>query len=263
MKNIEEPRFIQRKRHAADDERRRQENKQQIAKIRRLFRRFRKYQHAKEKKSDARDNRRYKLEIATLVFVILAFGATSTYVCLTRKQVQLAEAQVGVAKDTEKRQLRAYVFIKPDESKTIIAKNKTVELFYQIRNAGMTPAYRVRSELGPYIQPASAPFDPDMSVPLAQYPTTIVWPGIDNHSSGIVTLAAITSTSGDAKAKLISGELAIYFVGDVLYSDIFGDEHRTDFCYVFRNVRDAERRKGQRDRLKTEIVRCLKHNNAD
>jgi hypothetical protein len=131
----------------------------------------------------------------------------------TRDAVQLAEK-------TAERQLRAYVFIKPDTLPTIDEWN-TIGIRLFVFNSGQTPAYKLTYwyaiQLSGYPLASELLVATEANLPMDQRTKTILNPGTHNEVI-IKTGRALTS---DERAAIISGTKAFYVYGQIDYRDAF------------------------------------------
>ena len=161
------------------------------------------------------------------------------------RQADAAEAQIGVAKDTEKRQLRAYIVITDfsvvcpdcgdDTGGPPWPFRNTVR--YKVENSGQTPAYHVRNtsywitvdEVGPYAVIADDFAYEDVNLVEDKFYGEIDVGRDKNRDSG-----------GEIKAEAIpifksavNKEKSLFIYGHVDYCDIFNEPHSTAFCYRY------------------------------
>jgi hypothetical protein len=164
---------------------------------------------------------------------LAALAKTDAAIAETRRLADAARDQANVAKDTEQRQLRAYVFpnvsienVNGDVSKIETDVPKMVMI---MKNTGLTPAYEV-SVMG--------------VAALGKFPIAlrIRYERLERGASP--TLAAgvidpmpirIENVSGplskEQKLALSNGSAAIYVIGEILYRDIFSMLWCTKFAY--------------------------------
>jgi hypothetical protein len=143
--------------------------------------------------------------------------------------------QAWIARDTEERQLRAYLYI----DHTSIAESEPGKFGTDllIRSAGVTPAYKLELsatlEIGPYllndtkldsfIQSATQTFD--YAVIYGDKP-------IQQNIVRQFSPEAIKLLAGDSQR--------LYLHGRVAYLDIFDAARHYDFCFVFHPKRDLQ-----------------------
>jgi len=147
--------------------------------------------------------------------------------------------QTCTSRDTEERQLRAYVCVGIDSSvitSTRVVGDSVVDTYYRtltIKNTGQTPAYnltsRYRTELaqwfsGDQLSPipannataSKATLNPGAGVNI---PNSKLWTGIEFNPTA---------------ANLINDSMVgIFTWGQITYQDAFGDWHFTNFKYAF------------------------------
>lgn len=166
-----------------------------------------------------------------------------------KESATAAKESVETARDTAKKQLRAYlgvsgitIEISNPESPTSHADG----IFWDftrlaIRNAGQTPARNVKVHVnwvwGNFSAVIPAGFGyPDYNDPGGEAAggiesVAIVMPG-DTYE----TLIGIGDNSPMKRAW--KREYKMYFYGRVLYEDIYGESHRTTFCYAYEPWRE-------------------------
>ena len=144
--------------------------------------------------------------------------------------------QVWIARDTENRQLRAYLFIDHGPLSEVAPGKFKADL--AIHAAGVTPAYKLKLaatfEIGPYLlneeklsdRVAGNAQDFDYAVVYGDKAT------INQPISMQFVPQAVKLLEGDAQR--------LYLHGNIRYSDIFDAEHRYDFCFVFHPTRDLQ-----------------------
>jgi|GEM_PF-5894037 len=151
-------------------------------------------------------------------------------ICLLLATIMVSIVTYMVLKDTEKRQLRAYVFPKV---RTIIDINtiQPFDLSIEIINHGLTPAHecktsslQVRFKANP-IAPYSEP------VEYFDIPQGVVAPGSEEHKVNITIPAKEFDSTRNINTPLVTMELS----GKINYKDIFNEEHFTDICYLYTN----------------------------
>ena len=140
----------------------------------------------------------------------------------------------AIARDTAKRQLRAYVFLSDANGQGTIshfryAVGEPPHCMINIKNYGTTPAYKMVYQRGVIVCPWPLPddfeFPPDDTVNFAagsslapNDETCFPIPKVDQ---------AVTQNEFDMVKR---GELTIYIWGRVRYSDSFGVSQLTNFC---------------------------------
>jgi hypothetical protein len=158
------------------------------------------------------------------LFIVLAFFATTVASAFTGYQSY-------ISRDTENRQLRAYVNISTIEFKAF-RLGEPISAEFKIRNFGQTPAYNVRHWASiwvqPYPFPGHVPFAPDNG----SHPSAPLSPSDDVKGVAIYDPVAGKPTILNQAAidQFKSGTLAAYIVGTIAYDDVFGSHHVTRFC---------------------------------
>jgi hypothetical protein len=146
--------------------------------------------------------------------------------------------QASISRDTEFRQLRAYLYVSHDR---LQQSGSAASVPISIKHSGATPAYNVRVDtvalVGRYL----------LNEDYLGDPTSMG--GSDNRQIAILNGPdkfdyTISQVNQDAirdlnNADRTNGEHALYVRGVVRYFDIFGieghqPERRYEFCFVFR-----------------------------
>jgi hypothetical protein len=143
--------------------------------------------------------------------------------------------QVWIAKDTENRQLRAYLFI--DHTVLTEAAPGKFRADLAIHAAGVTPAYKLRLaatfEIGPYLlNETKLPDQVGGNTQTFDYAVVYGTKEVNQPISMQFVPEAVKLLEGDAQR--------LYLHGNIRYSDIFDVEHRYDFCFVFHPTRDPQ-----------------------
>ncbi len=161
-------------------------------------------------------------------------------------QASIANKQLVVAKDTEVRQLRAYLYVRRFP---INASQTGADAKIEIWHAGATPAYNIRLD----VQMTVARYlVGDLTLPDVTSPS--VGPVDRSQHSILYSTEFIPKTvsmpegSGEAMRAVWSkdpliGDNRIYLHGVVRYMDVFGieelqPERRYEFCFVYHPERD-------------------------
>ena len=182
--------------------------------------------------------------IASAIFANIALkasldslGEARNGTAQARRQANASEAQVGMAIDTEKRQLRAYIL--PFKMGIEITKENKVDATIIIKNFGQTPAHNFRHwacinirnlvvrEFA-IVDPTDLPPWPagiTPSITVAQGDTSTIFP-VFFCEKNTVNLRPLTS---DELAAINAGTKAIFLYGKIEYDDIFGDHHHTAY----------------------------------
>jgi len=157
----------------------------------------------------------------------LAAGVQET----KRLATATAEA-LDVAKDTEKRQLRAYLVFGDMNVKHFGVGNKPIIKGF-IENMGQTPAHDAGWISGINVNSLTAPTPstwPDCDT-ITKSPHHPKWPIAKKAPVFKERQAAFTA---DEVQRIHNGDAAIYLVGRLCYRDIFEDSHFTDFCMYWK-----------------------------
>jgi hypothetical protein len=134
------------------------------------------------------------------------------------------------ARKTAERQLRAYVVVVTVDFITQTSADSRFEGVFKIRNAGQTPAYkmRVKSHTCPLSHPIGSDFNFVVD-DLADQSIVMLGPRED---AGHRSVAAAPLTADEIQLVTNPGSAArLYTYGVVLYEDSFGKERFTNFCY--------------------------------
>jgi hypothetical protein len=142
--------------------------------------------------------------------------------------------QAWTAKDTENRQLRAYLFIDHGPLSEVAPGKFNADL--AIRAAGVTPAYKVKLaatfEIGPYLLNETTLSD-RVGGNTQDFDYAVIY-GADKARNQPISMQFLPEAT-----KLLEGDSQrLYLHGNIRYSDIFSDEHQYDFCFVFHPSRD-------------------------
>ena len=199
---------------------------------------------------NADDSRRHKkkppFELWIFVLLIFAFLATTIAAYYTRKQWTTAQDQLEVMRDTEIRQLRAYLMV---EHGPLMMTDTTAGAELRIRHAGLTPAYKIRLdaavEVGPYLLSATKLGDPLTMVGRQNFESAALFGGDPIRQTislpaGSLDAIQLVKSSNPQRPF---GDQRLYLHGSVRYRDFFGIENqqlerRYDFCFVFHPDRD-------------------------
>jgi type II secretory pathway pseudopilin PulG len=170
--------------------------------------------------------RKHWLDYATGMFAFLAALGGITAAVLTGWQG-------WVARDTEHRELRAYVGVTKAAIESMVAGHPSV-LSVAVRNFGVTPAYSVGIKAVETILPRRADntysLRPYRQVPLGSFNT--LFPKITEYAIVGSSRHSMPLTERDIR-NLASGRDVLLFYGSIYYRDAFKGAHRTDFCYSF------------------------------
>jgi hypothetical protein len=186
------------------------------------------------------------------------FKAIVIYSLLT---ALIAGAGIGatfIARDTEHRQLRAYLgIVIPNPSTNNITPPTIPIVSLGIKNTGQTPAYRavVLScvQLGPYPLPENQDFScPNViAAGIPQGPVTIFPGSLDSLGIRVVMKRSLTQAEFDSIGD--GSNNRFYIWGKIQYVDAFNSGHYTNFCFSYFNYTETS---GQ-------IEVCNEHNDSD
>jgi len=182
------------------------------------------------------------LEKFAVFFAGLAFGASVW--------------QGWVARDTEKRSLRAYVFLVPDNEVTVdVFPSKTAigQIEVNVRNSGQTPAYDVVANSWVALEEWPPPSDfkytgpPD---PKGDSRLILAPGGVQHYHTG--TARPFTDQEWQ---EIEAGTKSFYVYGSITYTDAFGYPRYTNFCLASAVGIDRV--------FKNAIAHCPRHNDSD
>jgi hypothetical protein len=149
--------------------------------------------------------------------------------------------QASISRDTEIRQLRAYLYVSHGPLLTL-SPDTNIGAEIQIRHAGLTPAYKVRiaavPEVGPYLLNQTKLGDPVAMGGISKPEYAILY-GADPIK---YTVAAVFPWEAMQLLKNTNpafGENRLYLHGVIRYLDIFEIERRYEFCFAFHPDRDT------------------------
>ena len=155
------------------------------------------------------------LAIATLALVVY----TGVLSHATRRLVR-------DAKETAKRELRAYVSIAVGEIKIIEVGRETIIEAVGV-NHGKTPAHNVRYCGSIEILDHPLPYDFHMSEPIGEATSgTVLFPGKESKST---CTRAAKLTLEEANRLTSSDVSRVYIHGSVIYEDVFGETQNSQF----------------------------------
>lgn len=163
------------------------------------------------------------VEIYTAVILTLALFAAAFAVIYSKSESDAAWKQVDIARDTARKELRAYLFIELAEN-----ISRESEQFERVRlrfnNGGQTPAYRLACDVRAFTEH-----------PKVGESWTWTFPQRNNLMCRIGVLAKTASrffkTDGPITTDgLIEGERHLFVVGVIYYDDIYAKPHWITFC---------------------------------
>ncbi|MGX4771129.1 hypothetical protein ACWAUC_15195 [Bradyrhizobium guangdongense] len=178
------------------------------------------------------------ISFAALIFNILTFAGAAVGVLIayyafqqTRRQADAADLQTNIAKDTSKRQLRAYVFVTANPIEDF-STGKKPSGSVSVQMIGQTPAYnsRVVTAIGTLRYPLTSDIDGYLPSKSVEETKSILFPGLKFGNS----VALAYAPSAEQFEILKQAERArIFLWGKVTYDDAFGAPHRVLFCFNF------------------------------
>lgn len=159
-------------------------------------------------------------------------------IAASKAAVVASEAAIKLAENTAKRQLRAYlgIVIPKDGPTNGLLPPVTPEVRLGFKNAGQTPAHEVTHLSGGDIRPYPMPKDNNFTISPPETPNSPVTalPGVlDPYGIAVIRSRPFTP---EEIAKIQDGKTARFYVwGTLVYRDVFGDLHKTNYCFGFYN----------------------------
>jgi hypothetical protein len=164
-----------------------------------------------------------------------AVGADIAIAVLTLVIALISLGLYLVAKDTARRQLRAYVFTDPDKSLASFrfAVGEPLKAMLQIKNTGQTPAYDLVVLRGYAIEPRPIREDFDFTIKRVGVAGQIV-PAGATHYWPLSNISGDTDQPIPAEVfnAVRNGVCDLYIFGRIEYRDAFGKQCWTNFCKV-------------------------------
>lgn len=157
-------------------------------------------------------------------FVKRTLEATLEAVEDTSEATEAMREANEIARDTTRRQLRAYIL--PARSNFTL-KDGIPSAVIDIENFGQTPALNVQSWVHFWVE--NFPLQKALPSPPDDFMMSRGYIGPGNHSE--FSHARKMPISEFLLDEIRSGRAALYFYGNTRYGDIFGQEHVTDFIY--------------------------------
>jgi len=180
--------------------------------------------------------------VLSAFFAYGAYNASTRAVDEAKRQANAAEAQIDVARDTEHRQLRAYLHISHGP---MIVSDNTASAEIRISHSGQTPAYKIKLEADILVGHFPLPDSEKLSLPTGGIPKYEY--GALYGNEPIKQTISMPQNSNDAveiqkrsRDRLAGGLQVFYLFGRVLYQDIFGNEWPYEFCFSFDPLNDKE-----------------------
>jgi hypothetical protein len=161
---------------------------------------------------------------------------------LNRKAIQIADSSMKISKsiaemqkEFTKKELRAYINISKERI-TGSYTNQDIIYFIDYTNTGKTPAFEIigsanvkhggtgvyENEISIYNKPNKGDF------------CSIAGAG----ATGSIGMGCKDKLCGIDSSVLHNGTQDFYIYGSIFYKDIFGDRHRTRFCYKYSFARN-------------------------
>ncbi len=175
-----------------------------------------------EKQTSSTPHRKHTwVEKFAVAFAALAFFASAW--------------QGWVARDSEKRQLRAYVYAIPSVSNFAVGQSAIVQI--TLKNGGLTPAYNPSFAMGYEIAPdsvAKLPADIGNELPIPTFTPDGTGQFIYQEHILEETLPSIFGkpiTQAQFNAVVVAKTSQIYIWGRVNYLDAFGHHWHTNYCF--------------------------------
>jgi hypothetical protein len=175
--------------------------------------------HRKRWSKEALECIKLSVEIVGLVLIFATFTASAVLAVLQYKSNRIYKEQAAIAKDTEQRELRAYLHVNPTRMGVNITgiTSHPTEVAFDVINDGQTPAHDVTVRSALVLAPYPATFTFDKSSDDRQTRKEYIAAHCSEQSS-----AKLRGQLSTEQTKQITKDtLRIYLVGDVQYSDIF------------------------------------------
>jgi hypothetical protein len=156
-----------------------------------------------------------------VAFVGVAIGAWIAYNAFmqAKRQADVAEFQLDVARDMERRQLRAYIAIDTSE---LTIQNNVVYTAISLRNSGQTPAYDLIGWFSSVVQPSKQAFIVERDeTGVHHMSSSIVGPG--THANMGSQIGIPNDEMPTVLSELGTGASTVYAWGEVHYRDAFGE----------------------------------------
>lgn len=182
--------------------------------------------------------RQNKINYVGLVFNIATFVGAVVGVCIAynafqesrrsaneaHRQADAAESQIGIAKDTAVRQLRAYVVVSSKELERF-DEGQIGRVQGILENLGQTPVYEAVWVSGINVFPPAGAFTYPECKDIMRDSKKWFFGKFSYPDKDRATVFTADETS-----RVKSGQAGVYFNGRVCYRDIFKEIRRTDFC---------------------------------
>lgn len=186
---------------------------------------------------DRHEEKSYRLDKMRFIFEILAVAVVFAYTIIQGHQL-------GVIRDQEKRQLRAYVGLLPTEVRNF-GPNSKVIFDLEMKNTGLTPAYAAHGGgvVGVFPYPLPHGYEGNWTLDIkTEQSRSAIFP---NGSQGLHTEIHDFLTPDQTEAIRAGSAIQLYVLEIVYYRDVFGDKHWTRTCSSVggQNLIDAINRK--------------------
>jgi len=161
---------------------------------------------------------------ATVILLILTFGAAAAVAVFTHSEQEAAWKQVNIAVDTAKKQLRAYVAVAP-AGLIPVNEGTITEVPLRIFNSGQTPAYKLAFDVTIFEEQEEKAMSWKWNFPMERefYKSQLgLLPG--------ETIRTFPVDGGITLDSLVKLGRYMYAVGIVFYDDIYERTHWTKFC---------------------------------
>jgi hypothetical protein len=170
--------------------------------------------------------------IAAALAAVAAAAAGTFQGVVADKALAIAREANVVAKDTERRQLRAYAYISP--TLPTLQKGKPVDLEFTIKALGPTLAYDVLTtinvgESGDGLQSNEYYAAHPLTDRCADF-ATILDPSVKDGRKVHLPLTTFSVTD-DTLTALKTPSSRLYILGEMRYRDTFSCQHWTRYCY--------------------------------
>lgn len=187
------------------------------------------------------NNQKHWLDYGTFVVASFAFIAAFSAAGFTAWQA-------WIAKDTAKRQLRAYVSVKPVGQFNLIP-NVILEQLMVIKNFGLSPAFNVREDSAIAVLPFPLTVNLNMGPPLhgTQTSKVTIFP---TEEFPFTTISPDVLTEENIKEVLDGKRWRLYVIVKLTYDDIFRVNHFTHLCAMYGGD-------------KPQITFCDRYNDTD
>ena len=170
-----------------------------------------------------------------IVFTAVIATANLIYAVFSLWQLSILRGQLAQMQEVSHLEQRAWVGVS-NASYDAIEPNKPATGKFIFKNTGKTPATIITQGHTVCIRPAD--FDVEALAKTKKETTWKTEKPIQKCIAPNASMALNFSTSkehplSDEVVKSInSGELRLYVIGHIIYSDIFGFEHQTKFCGI-------------------------------